>query len=104
MIAADDAAVEFPGPGDLVFDFRETAEGRVMQSITFPGPWAIFRLIKDPNVKTVTREGNKWSLEYVVGVGTGADRRNFSLWLTLEFKQPVPDVKDWPVPPGRTAN
>ncbi len=89
-------SVDFPG-GDLTLQFRETPTGPVVQTESFNGPWAVFRLIKHPNVKSISRDGNKWTLEYVV---TDPAKKAYSLWLVLEFKQPVPDLKDWPVPPG----
>jgi hypothetical protein len=93
---ADSCSVDYPG-GDIALRFREVPKGAVVQTETFSGPWAILRLIRDPAAK-VTRDGNKWTIEYTV---TDPAKKSFSLWLTLEFKQPLPDLKEWPVPPGR---
>jgi hypothetical protein len=96
----DDCTVDYPA-GDLTLAFQEVPNGPLLSPETIPGPWAIFRLIKDPAVKSVTRDGNKWAVEYTV---TTADKRTYSVWLNLEFKQPIPDVKDWPMPPGKGGN
>jgi hypothetical protein len=95
---ADSAAVDYPG-GDLALGFRQVPNGPIVQTETFPGPWAVLRLLASPNVRTVSREGNKWTLEYKV---TLPDKTVAVLCLILEFKQPIPDLKEWPVPPGRT--
>ena len=91
---ADAVSVDYPG-GDLLLEFKQTPDGPKVQPQPFPGPWAIFRLLASPNVRAVSRDGNKWNLEYKVSPEAGV------LCLTVEFKQPVPDIKEWPVPPGR---
>lgn len=91
--------VEFQYPGDdIVLKFRDTPNGPVLLTETIQGNWAVFRLLKHPNAKSVTHEGNKWTVEYVV---TDNSRKSYSLWLVFEFKAPLPDLKDWPIPPAR---
>jgi hypothetical protein len=94
----DSCTLEYSG-GDITLNFRDNDTGANVQTETFSGPWAILRLLASPNVKSYSRDPatNKWSVEYVINVN-GTKR---ALWLTLEFKQPLPDTKEWPVPPGR---
>ncbi|HVT83394.1 MAG TPA: hypothetical protein VHM90_22325, partial [Phycisphaerae bacterium] len=92
---ADTYTIDLPNAGDLKFDFRAVQSGNPIQSETFSGPWSLLRLILSNNVKSATRDGNKWNIEYTV---TTADKKNWSLYLVLEFKQPIPDTKDWPNP------
>ncbi len=94
----DSYAIDLPNAGDLTFDFRTVENGNPIQTESFAGPWGILRLILSPNVKSITRDGNKWAIEYTVAT---ADKKNWSLYLNLEFKQPIPDIKDWPNPPGK---
>ncbi len=94
----DKADIEYPG-GDLAFLFRDVPNGPVIQTDTFPGIWSPFRLIKSPNVKVISREANKWTLEYTV---TDPNKKTWSLWLLMEFKAEVPEVKEWPVPTVKT--
>jgi len=100
--AADTASVEYAG-GDLTLAFRPSQGGTAVQTETLPGPWALLRLVRSPNVNTgsLTVSGNKWVVEYVITL-TDAAKTKRSLWLTIEFKQPLPEPKDWPVPPSRT--
>ena len=58
-----------------------------------------------PRARTLTlrpvrprEEFEQWTVEYTV---TDTNRRTYSLWLVFEFKAPLPDLKDWPVPPAR---
>jgi len=92
----DSAALEYAG-GDVTLQFRDTPGAAFQQTETFSGPWAVFRLIKSPNVKSIKIDGTKWTLEYTVTSGG----KPYALWLVLEFKQPLPDVKDWPVPAAK---
>jgi hypothetical protein len=94
---ADSWSLDYPS-GDLAFKFKETPGGPVLLTENFPGNWAVFRLLKSPNVKGITRDGNKFTVEYTV---TDNNKKTYSLWLVLEFKQPLPDLKDWPVPPAK---
>ena len=90
----DTCTVEFPA-GDLLLKFRNIPTGDPILVTTIPGNWAIFRILHD--AKNVSRDGNKWTIEYPV---TTAEKKTYSLFLTIEFKQPVPDLQDWPKPPG----
>ncbi len=95
-MVVDKTDVEYAG-GDLTFQFKELPEGPVLETESFKGPWAPFRLLASPNIKTATREGNKWTVEYIVN--DAAKKKASSLWLQLDFKAEVPDLKDWPVAP-----
>jgi hypothetical protein len=94
---ADTVTLEYPG-GDLAFKFREEPGGPIRLTESLPGNWAVLRLLKSDKAKTVTRDGNKWTVEYLV---TDSNKKTYSLWLVLEFKAPLPDLKDWPVPPAK---
>jgi hypothetical protein len=94
---ADACPLDYPA-GDVTLQFREVPKGNILQTETFSGPWGVFRLLKHPNVKSVTREANKWTIEYAV---TDANKKTYSLWLVLDFKASVPDLKEWPVPPAK---
>jgi hypothetical protein len=91
----DTVSLAYPG-GDLTLSFRDVTKGPIKQTITLPGPWAPFRLIKDPSVTVVERKGTKWTLEYSVKDSAG---KVWVLPLQLDFTTEVPDVKDWPTPP-----
>jgi hypothetical protein len=93
--STDSTTIEYSG-GDVTLAFRERQGAEIKQTETFSGPWGVLRLLVSPNVKSVARDGNKWNVEYKV---TTPDKRVFTLWLILEFKQALPDVKDWPMPP-----
>jgi hypothetical protein len=95
----DSVSVDYPG-GDLTLGFRQVPGGPILQTEPFPGPWGILRLLASPNIRAVSRDGNKWTLEYKV---TLPDKTVAGvLCLTVEFKQPIPDPKEWPVPPARS--
>jgi hypothetical protein len=97
----ENASVEYSG-GDITLAFRSTPDGKPLQTETIPGPWALLRLVRSPNVNTgsLTVSGNKWVVEYVITT-PGTQPKKRSLWLTIEFKLPLPEPKDWPVPPSR---
>ena len=76
----------------------KVAQSKVIQTDTFPGPWAVFRLIRSPNVKVIDRKGAKWTLEYTVKDPGG---KTWLLWIGLTFNTELPDLKDWPVPPTK---
>jgi type VI protein secretion system component VasK len=94
--AVDEADVQYAGP-DFALQFKDLPQGPIIQTETFSGPWAPFRLLVNPNTKSVTRDGTKSTVDYLV---TDANKKVWSLWLQLDFKVEVPDLKDWPVPPG----
>ncbi len=96
-MVSDRTDVEYAGP-DLVLQFKDIPQGPVIQTETFNGPWSPFRFLSSPNVKSVTRDANKWTVEYLI---TDSNKKTWSLWLLLEFKTEVPDLKDWPVSPGK---
>ena len=84
---------------DVTLGFRDVPNGKILQTETFSGPWSTLRALKAPNIKSVTRDasGTKWLVEYTVT----SDKKAYSLWYNLEFNTPLPDLKEWPVPPGR---
>ncbi|MGN6366880.1 MAG: type VI secretion protein IcmF/TssM N-terminal domain-containing protein [Phycisphaerae bacterium] len=90
------ADVQYPGD-ELSLQFRETPDGPIIQSVPFPGPWAVFRLLADKNVQSVKRDGTKWTINYTL---TDPNKKQWSLYLLLDFKAEVPDLKDWPKPPA----
>jgi hypothetical protein len=93
----DQATVVYPS-GDITFQFRDTPGGPIRQTETIAGPWATLRLLNSPNVKSVNRDGNKWTVEYTI---TDENKKTYPLWLTLDFgKIDLPDIKNWPVPPA----
>lgn len=92
----DQADLNYAGD-DLVFQFRDTPKGPVRQTETVPGPWAVLRILKSSNARDITRDGNKWTFQYTI---TDENKKTYPLWLTVEFKSDVPDLKNWPVPPG----
>jgi hypothetical protein len=92
----DQADLNYAGD-DLVLQFRDTPKGPVRQTETISGPWAVLRLLKAPEAKDVTHEGNKWTLQYTI---TDPNKKTYPLWLTVEFKSDVPELKNWPVPPA----
>lgn len=83
---------------DLVFQFRDVPGGPIRQTVTFPGPWSPLRMLKDPLVKSVDHTGAKWTVELNI-TPTGSTTA-YPLWIGLEFKAEVPDLKNWPVPPA----
>ena len=89
------AEVQYPG-ADLSFQFRETPNGPIVQSVPFPASWGIFRFLASAAVESVQRDGTKWSVNYTL---TDPNNKKWSLWLLLDFKVEVPDLKDWPKPP-----
>jgi hypothetical protein len=93
--AVDKADIEYAG-ADFALQFKDLPQGPIIQTETFNGPWSPFRLLLSPNVKSATREGTKWTVDYLV---TDANKKVWSLWLQLDFKNEVPDLKDWPIPP-----
>ena len=93
----DTASIEYSG-GELTLGFREVDGGPVLQTEAFAGPWAPLRLLKSPNTKSASRDPAnllKWNIDYTI---TTPDKKSYTLPLTLEFKQVVPDLKDWPIP------
>jgi hypothetical protein len=99
--------VKYPADGSITFVFRANKENTAANPSpdvlpqTFPGPWAVLRLLKSPNVKTIEVEaaGAKWTIEYIITIPDLDPTKNKrSLWITLEFKQPIPELKDWPDP------
>jgi len=94
----DKADVLYPA-GDLTFQFLDVPGGQPVQTATFNGPWGPFRLLTSSNIRTVTIDGNKWTIEYVV---TDPNNKTWSLWLLLEFKAELPGLNDWPVPPVKS--
>jgi type VI protein secretion system component VasK len=90
------ADVQYPGD-DLTLQFRETPDGPIVQSVPFPGPWGVFRLLADKNVTSVQRDGTKWNINYTL---TDPNKKQWSLWLHLEFKAELPDLQSWPKPPA----
>ena len=93
----DAVDIEYPGD-DLRLEFREVPKGPIVQTDTFPGPWAVLHLIRSPNVKVIDRKGPKWTLEYTVKDPGG---KTWLLWIGLTFNTELPDLKDWPVPPTK---
>mgnify|MGYP001553664187 FL=1 len=93
----DSVGVTYPATGDLTFALSEILNGPVVQTETIQGPWSPLRLLKSDNVKSISRDGKKWVIEYIV---TDAAKKTYPLWLTLEFKAEVPDLTDWPTPPA----
>jgi hypothetical protein len=93
----DQFDVKYAGD-DLVFQFRDVPGGPIRQTVTFPGPWSPLRMLKDPLVKSVDHTGSKWTVELSI-TPTGSTTA-YPLWVGLEFKAEVPDLKNWPVPPA----
>jgi hypothetical protein len=92
----DQADLQYAGD-DVVLQFRDTPKGPIRQTVTFPGPWAPFRILKDPQVKSVTRDGTKWTVQ--LAITPSGSTTAYPLWIGLEFKAEVPDLKNWPVAP-----
>jgi hypothetical protein len=94
------ADVAYPG-ADLNLQFRETPNGPIVQTVSFPGPWGALRLLASPKVDSIQRDGTKWTVNFIV---TDPNNKKWSLWLLLDFKAELPDLKDWPVPPAKASN
>jgi hypothetical protein len=82
-------------PGDrFEFDMyryhSDTKPDRVMQ---FEGTWAALRMLHTLPAEQLQDSPNKWNIQFALKDETGHER---TLWLSLEFEQPLPAIKDWP--------
>jgi len=94
--------VTYPG-GDLVFTFRDTLNSDPVKTVKFDGPWAPLRLLALHATNTEPKhDGAKWNFEIAVPDRNG--NGTHMLPLILEFESALPDLKDWPNPPAKSAN
>lgn len=81
----------------VVFKFYrfpvDVTNDKVDRTRSVSGTWVPLRLLHDLKGKRLTGDGRKWQVELVIA---DSEARPRVVWLELEFKNPLPNLKDWP--------
>ena len=82
-------------PGDrFEFDmYRYHSDTKPDRTVQFEGTWAALRMLHTLPAEQSQESPNKWNIQITLKDETGHER---TLWLSLEFEQPLPAIKDWP--------
>jgi hypothetical protein len=86
----------YPGDAVVIKFYRfpvDVTNDKVDRTKSITGAWVPVRLLHELKSTRLTGDGRKWQVELTIA---DSEARPRVIWLELEFRNPLPMLKDWP--------